>query len=184
MNVSDKKNTIYSRNTVEFVTVAVEFCTYLEQSEGRKRADFTDTVLKLLPLLYLKASLLENAEGTEDYFPEEFVSEQDYEYVRQTLSSLLGEADGYLDLYDDGTGTGQEPTAKAISEDLADVYQAVKNFAEAYRVGVEENMYEAVAEVRGAFVAYWGQTLANAMRALHRVRYGTGEEGNEGFDED
>ena len=53
MNVNDKKTIVYSRNTVEFVTVAAEFCAYLEQSEGRKCRDFTDTVLKLLPLLYL-----------------------------------------------------------------------------------------------------------------------------------
>ena len=59
MNVNDKKTIVYSRNTVEFVTVAAEFCAYLEQSEGRKCRDFTDTVLKLLPLLYLKAALLE-----------------------------------------------------------------------------------------------------------------------------
>lgn len=34
MNVNDKKTIVYSRNTVEFVTVAAEFCAYLEQSEG------------------------------------------------------------------------------------------------------------------------------------------------------
>ena len=93
MNVNDKKTIVYSRNTVEFVTVAAEFCAYLEQSEGRKCRDFTDTVLKLLPLLYLKAALLEDIEGAEDFLPEAFVSEQDYEFVRLTLSALLG---GYL----------------------------------------------------------------------------------------
>ena len=42
---------IFDRNVVEFVTVAAEFCRYLEQAEGIRRADFVDTVLKLLPLL-------------------------------------------------------------------------------------------------------------------------------------
>ena len=97
MNVNDKKTIVYSRNTVEFVTVAAEFCAYLEQSEGRKCRDFTDTVLKLLPLLYLKAALLEDIEGAEDFLPEAFVSEQDYEFVRLTLSSLLDGKDDYLD---------------------------------------------------------------------------------------
>ena len=102
MNVNDKKTIVYSRNTVEFVTVAAEFCAYLEQSEGRKCRDFTDTVLKLLPLLYLKAALLEDIEGAEDFLPEAFVSEQDYEFVRLTLSALLGEKDDYLDFCNEG----------------------------------------------------------------------------------
>ena len=57
-----------------------------------------------------------------------------------------------------------------MSEDLADIYLALKNFVQTYLIGLEENMYEAVAEVRNAFVLYWGQTLTNDMRALHRVR--------------
>ena len=150
-----------SRNTVQFETVAAEFCAYLEQSEGRKCRDFTDTVLKLLPLLYLKAALLEDIEGAEDFLPEAFVSEQDYEFVRLTLSALLGE-----------------------KEDYPDIYQALKNFVETYRIGLEENMYEAVAEVRNAFVLYWGQTLTNAMRALHRVRYSPEDDEDEELDVD
>ena len=172
MNVNDKKTIVYSRNTVEFVTVAAEFCAYLEQSEGRKCRDFTDTVLKLLPLLYLKAALLED------------ISEQDYEFVRLTLSALLGEKDDYLDFCNEGVKFSDEPAVKTISEDLADIYQALKNFVETYRIGLEENMYEAVAEVRNAFVLYWGQTLTNAMRALHRVRYSPEDDEDEELDVD
>ena len=174
MNVNDKKTIVYSRNTVEFVTVAAEFCAYLEQSEGRKCRDFTDTVLKLLPLLYLKAALLEDIEGAEDFLPEAFVSEQDYEFVRLTLSALLGEKDDYLDFCNEGVKFSDEP----------DIYQALKNFVETYRSGLEENMDEAVAEVRNAFVLYWGQTLTNAMRALHRVRYSPEDDEDEELDVD
>ena len=55
---------------------------------------------------------------------------------------------------------------------------------ETYRIGLEENMYEAVAEVRNAFVLYWGQTLTNAMRALHRVRYSPEDDEDEELDVD
>ena len=158
MNVNDKKTIVYSRNTVEFVTVAAEFCAYLEQSEGRKCRDFTDTVLKLLPLLYLKAALLEDIEGAEDFLPEAFVSEQDYEFVRLTLSSLLDGKDDYLDFCNEGVKFSDEPAVKTISE--------------------------AVAEVRNAFVLYWGQTLTNAMRALHRVRYSPEDDEDEELDVD
>ena len=43
---------IFERNSVEFVTVAAEFCAFVERCEGMKRAEFVDTLLKILPLLY------------------------------------------------------------------------------------------------------------------------------------
>lgn len=45
---------IFDRNVVEFVTVAAEFCKFLEQAETMKRDTFVDTSLKILPLLYLQ----------------------------------------------------------------------------------------------------------------------------------
>ena len=171
MDLNGKKTIVYSRNTVEFVTVATEFCAYLEQSGNRKYRDFTDTVLKLLPLLYLKASLLEDVEGADDFWPESFVSEADYESLRLALFHIFESKDSYLDFCNDGECSSDEVTVKSISEDLADLYQALKNFVETYRMGLEDNMLEALAEVRNTFVLYWGQTLTNVMRALHRVRY-------------
>lgn len=170
-NNNESKGIVYSRNTVEFVTVAAEFCAYVEQSEGRKRGDFVSTVLKLLPLLYLKASLLEKIEGGEDFFPEDFVTEHDYEFIRLTLSSVMGEHDDYLDLANEEVRFSDESVVKTISEDLADIYQSVKNFVETYRLGLEENMVEALSAVTEQFELYWGQTLVNVMRALHRVKY-------------
>lgn len=174
--MNDKKTIIYSRNTLEFVTVAVEFCAYLEQAENHKRADFVDTMLKLLPLLYLKASLLDAVEGEDDFYPETFVTEQDYEFVRTTLAGIMGDADNYLDFHDEDVRFSDEPVVKSISEDLADLYQAVRNFAETYKLEVEDNMFEAVVAVEESFEMYWGQTLTNVMRALHRVKYALRDE--------
>ena len=53
---------IFDKNVVEFVTVAAEFCAFLERAEGMKRSMFVDTTLKILPLLYLKASMLPKCE--------------------------------------------------------------------------------------------------------------------------
>lgn len=172
-----KRNAVYSKHTVELVTVAAEFCAFLEQSAQRTGAELADTVLKLLPLLYLKASMVPPAEETEDFYAETFVTEQDYEMLRVMLAGVLGEHDDYLDLYDDRVKFNDEAQMHTLSEDLADIYQVLKNFVQRYRSGMEEIMYEAVAEVTGAFTLYWGQTLCNALRALHRVRY------TESFDE-
>ena len=169
--MEELKTVVYARDTIEFVTVAAEFCAYLEQSEGRRRSEFVDTVLKLLPLLYLKASLLPLVEGQDDFLSEEFVSEQDYELVRLTLADILSEKDDYMDVFVDEVALNDEVVVKTISEDLTDIYQVTRNFVGAYKIGIEENMYEAVVAVTDSFRLYWGQTLVNAMRALHRAKY-------------
>jgi len=56
------KSVLMDRNVVEFVTVAAEFCAFLEQVEQRSRKDFVSVALKILPLLYIKASMLEPME--------------------------------------------------------------------------------------------------------------------------
>lgn len=169
--MEERYSTVYARDVIEFVTVGAEFCAYLEQSEHRRRPEFVDTVLKLLPLLYLKISLLPRREEQEDFWMEEFVTEQDYEWLRATIAGVMGESDAYLDLCDEESAGHGEPEVKTVSESLADIYQAVRNFVGAYQTGNEDNMNEAVAVVACRFELYWGQTLVDVLRALHRVRY-------------
>ena len=49
---------VYSKEIVEFVTVGVEFCGWVERSAETDRRNFLLTLTRILPLLYLKASLL------------------------------------------------------------------------------------------------------------------------------
>lgn len=165
------RNTAFDKNTVEFVTVATQFCAYIVQTEENNREDFAKVMLKLLPLLYLKASLLDDQPENESYISVSYVTEELYESVRSALSTLLGENDNYLELYDDGSGLSEEVQAHSISEDLADLYQPLQNYLEAYRSGIEENMNNATAEVKNSFTLYWGQRLISAMSAMHRFIY-------------
>lgn len=181
--MEERYSTVYARDVMEFVTVAAEFCAYLEQSECRRQAEFVETTLKLLPLLYLKASLLPRREEQEDFWMEEFVTEQDYEWLQGVIRNVMGDNDTYMDLCSDESAGYDEVAAKTVSEDLADIYQAVRNFVGAYQTGNEDNMQEAVAIVASRFELYWGQTLVNVMRALHRVRYTLIEEEDEEEDE-
>ena len=49
-----KSQVIFDKNAVEFVTVAAEFCGFLERVSDMRCRDFVDKSLKLLPLLYLR----------------------------------------------------------------------------------------------------------------------------------
>ena len=91
-----EENPIYERNTLEFVTVALEYCTFVETAGNTGLFDFVDKATKLLPLLYLKASLLPEVESEEETELELSVSEDMYESVRSRIAGLLGERDSYL----------------------------------------------------------------------------------------
>ena len=124
-----ENNPIYERNTLEFVTVALEFCTFVETAGQNGLFDFIDKGIKLLPLLYLKATLLPEAEvDDEDDEPELTVTEDMYEAVRTRIAALLGEKDSYLETFHPHMQYSDTPIAAFISENLADVYQDTGNF--------------------------------------------------------
>ena len=162
---------IFDRNVVEFVTVAAEFCKFLEQAEGMKRATFVDTSLKILPLLYLKASMMPKCEMMGEDMPENFVTEETYEIVRMNLAGILAEKDDYLDVFVSDMKYSDQPITRYISEDLADIYQDIKDFIFVFQLGLNETMHDALARCEENFGLYWGQKLVNTLRALHDVKY-------------
>lgn len=182
--MSDKADIVFSRNTVEFVTVAAEFCAYIERSNEYTRKDFVATLLKLLPLLYLKAQMLpvEDRAGEEDL--EDFVTEDSYEVLRMTLFEKFADKDAYLDVFVSDMKYSDTPVTKSISEDLADIYQDVKNFICLFRLGINETMHDAIVECNEHFRQYWGQTLVNTLRALHDLVYNTLNDEEETDNED
>ena len=179
----EKEDIVFSRNTVEFVTVAAEFCAYLERTNEHSRKEFVETLLKLLPLLYIKAQMLPNEEKIADEDMEDFVTEDSYEVLRMTIYDLLTDKDSYLDVFVADMKYSDTPVSKSISEDLADIYQDIKNFVCLFQLGINETMHDAIIECNEHFQQYWGQILVNTLRALHDIRYSTNldeeEEDNE-----
>ena len=88
--MKQESQVIFDRNVVEFVTVAAEFCKFLEQAENNKRKSFVDTSLKLLPLLYLKASMLPHCDIMGDEAPETYVTEETYEETYKFIEKWKG----------------------------------------------------------------------------------------------
>lgn len=178
-----ESQTIFDRNVIEFVTVAAEFCKFLEQAEGCKRIHFVDTALKILPLLYLKASMMPRCETLGDEAPESYVTEETYEIIRMNLAGILAEKDDYLDVFVSDMKYSDQPITRYISEDLADIYQDIKDFIFVFQLGLNETMNDALAICQENFALYWGQKLVNTLRALHEVRYATADDDEEASDE-
>ncbi len=174
---------IYSKNIIEFVTVGAEYCAFLERTPELERDEFIDKIIKILPLLYLKATLLSPEEPEEETYPERFVTEGMYEGIRMSIESLLGEDDSYLEVFQNDMKYSEEPLAASISEGLADIYQDLKDFISTYRLGNEPQMLEALYICYENFVSYWGQQLVNVLRALHNVKYSLNDNDDEDDDD-
>lgn len=171
-----ESQTIFDKNVIEFVTVAAEFCAFLERAESMKRSDFVDTSLKILPLLYLKASLLPPCERLGEEELETYVTEEVYEILRLNLAELMGEKDDYLDVFVEDMVYSDQPIKKCISEDLADIYQDIRDFIFVFQLGLNETMNDSLALCQENFGLLWGQKLVNTLRALHDVKYHQEEE--------
>lgn len=163
---------VYSKNIVEFVTVGVEFCALVEQASGSERREFLHKLVRLLPLLYLKAALLPEDEPEEDGDIETYVTEGQYEYLRETIARLLGKDDDYLEVFNADMVYSEAPLAASVSESITDIYQDIRDLIEIYRHGNEMLSRLAINRCRENFASYWGQQLVNVMRPLHALCFG------------
>jgi hypothetical protein len=162
---------LYDRNTLEFVTVVLEFCALMETVSRHSLYTFTDRAVKLSALLYLKTVVLPDVEADAGDTAH-FITEETYEAVRCRIAARLGEQDAFLDTFHPDMNYSDTPVASTISENLADVYQDLGDFAALFRQENEEVMKQALYVCKENFRIYWGQKLLNALKALHAVRFG------------
>ena len=91
--------------------------------------------------------------------------------VSNRIKSILGEEDVYLDVFVEDMKYSDRPISSFISEDIADIYQDIRNFVSVYQHGLEEAMMYALKDIADNFRLYWGQKLVNVLRPLHTLVY-------------
>lgn len=171
MEEKKSDNLVYSTPVIDFVTVAVEFCAFLEKEEQPSRDEWIDTMLKVLPLMYIKASLLPENILVNDEMTETFVKEADYMRISASVADVMAEEDTYLDVFIEDMKYSERPISAFVSENIADIYQDVRNFISVYQYGLTDQMNDALVAVVENFKQYWGQKLVNVLRPLHAIKY-------------
>jgi hypothetical protein len=162
---------VYSKNVIEFVTVANEYCKFIESAGSEDARVVLAKAQKLLPLIYLKASVLPEFESSEEQMLEKYVTEVDYNFLQQRIMNLLGPYDDYQEVFDREMQFSDAPLTASISENLTDIYQDLKDFILSYRMADEEVTQEALWTCMANFRDYWGQKLVNGLRAIHSLIY-------------
>jgi hypothetical protein len=171
MSEGGLKSPVYSKNVIEFITVANEFCGFLERAEEMESADFFSRLQKLLPLLYLKFSMIPELEFEPEDELEKFVTEVDYNIIQQNLGAHTGAGDDYQEVFLPGMQFSETALTSSISENIADIYQDVKDLVMSFRTLNDEVMEQALWECQQNFAHLWGQKLVNCLRALHNLIY-------------
>lgn len=171
MTKKNTENPLYAHDTLEFVTVAAQFCAYLEQSQERTKTEFVETMLKLLPLLYMKATMVPRIESFGDFLPSDQVSEDDYNCIRFNVAQIMGEDDEYEELARGSDVQFEDVRWQTVSEGIADIYQPLRNFVFAYQQRLDDCMTDALWAVMDQFELFWGQCVLDTLRQLHTVRY-------------
>jgi len=128
-------------------------------------------MLKLLPLLYLKSQIVLHFNNESDVYLEHVVTEDDYNAIRYSIADKLGEYDDYLDVFLEDMKYSDSPIHRTVSEDLADIYQELRDFLHIYEQDFEESTAAALGELSDTFAQRWGQTVVNVLRPLHETMY-------------
>lgn len=158
---------VYAPEVLEFVKSANDYCSWLENAEQSEAVEFIKKSLSILSQVYYQAVNLIELEPLLEGGNEKFVTEKEWSEVYQKVLYLLGPHNPYLRIAEGDEYDRSDLVTHNISEDLADIYQDLKDFTLQYRQGIEEVMNDAVWEVLDNFDNYWSQKLLNALQALN-----------------
>jgi len=161
---------VYTKRVIEMLTVANEYCLFLDKAEDYSKEDILEYLQKLIPLIYLKASLLPDISVTDESAAEHFVTEEQWENLFNALRIKLGDQDIYYVTDPDRT-TDDEPERASISENLADIYQDMKDFVLLYQKPLKISKENAVFDCKHLFKTRTGFRMVNLLRAIHYLLF-------------
>jgi hypothetical protein len=160
------EDVLYSRKVIDMLTVSNEYCLFLEKTENHSKEEIFQYMQKLLPLIYLKASLLPDIQADDENAAEHFVTEEQWENLFNTLNIKFGDDDIYyfIDLHEK---SHSDPVRASLSENLTDLYQDLKDFVLLYQKPIRASQENAVRDCKNLFEARFGYRLVNAQHTIH-----------------
>lgn len=171
MNMKKNLNkSVFSKDIVEFVTVANEYCKYFESLDNKNLSDVLSVLVRILPLAYLKASLLPVVEPGGEEILQEALNENDYNLICSKVSRIFAEYDISCNVPVINSQDGETGTAP-VSEIIADIYQAMKEFVLSYKSGNEAVINDAAFNCREYFMQYWGPRLIALQAVIHNLYF-------------
>jgi hypothetical protein len=156
---------VYSKNVLEFLTVSNDYCLTMEKPESMKKSWLINYLQKVLPLLYIKASLIPLIEVQNPDANERFLTLEEWEFLFNELRKKIAEDDEFW--FVDPYANNHDPVKGSLAECLTDIYQDLKDFITLYKKNALDAKENAVFEIKKLFEQRWGYLIVNAHKALH-----------------
>lgn len=155
----------------EFTVVAADFCQLMEQASKKRTGELFSSLQQFLPELYLKASRLPKPKYCYEEEQKRFVKEDDYARIHDALQKKIELVNGIARMTSGNRPDQREMLSFVMAENLADIYEELKNFGMLYEVGISQAMNDAVWICRTSFEQGLGLKLIEGLRILHTVIY-------------
>lgn len=162
------------KNALEMLLVANEYCLFMEEIEEKPKKSIFDFIHRILPLMYTKGSLLPDVFVENPEANMRFVTEEQWENIFNILREKFGDEDEFW-IIDPQYINETEPLKASLSENLADIYQDMKDFILLYQKNTVAARQNAIADCKSLFGNHWGYRISNIMSHLHHLIY-SGEE--------
>lgn len=150
------------------LTVANEYCHFVEKAHNYETKDILEYMQKMLPLMYLKGSLLPNVEVQVPEANERFVTEENWEIIFNELRDKFKPNDEFWSV-DHADFNFNEPEKASLADQLTDIYQDLKDFVLLYAKGTEAAKENAIKECKLYFEVHWGYRAVNALKYIHNL---------------
>ena len=170
-----------TKPVVEMITIAGEYATYMDAVEEKSKRGIMDFTHRILPLLYLKGTMLPAIEVEFPEANERFVTEEQWENVFTILREKFGEDDEYW-IIDPQYINETEPLKASLSENLTDIYQDMKDVSMLYQKNTLAARENALNDCRDLFGSRWGYRTGNVMTRLHHLLYSNDDDFIESLD--
>lgn len=161
---------VFSRNVLEMLAVANEYCVFIEKSDDFTTDELLGFLQKISSLLYIKGALLPIIEPSDPDANERFVTEEKWEMVFNALRAKFQPSDEFW-FADAAFEENAELLKASMAEHFTDIYQDLKDFLILYQKNSIVAKENAVAECRRLFASHWGMRIANVQKALHHMIY-------------
>jgi hypothetical protein len=152
------------------LTVANEYCLFMEKAEDYTMEELLNFLQKISPLIYLKSALLPDVEVADEDAVEHYVSEEQWETLFNQLFNKFGEKDQFY-FVDHQEKSHNDPIKGSLAESYTDIYQDLKDFLLLYQNPLKSFKENAVRECKRLFETRYGYRLINAQSAIHCIRY-------------
>lgn len=165
----DQNDPIYSKSVLDMFTVANEYCIFLEKTASYDPETIYTYLHRVLPLLYLKGSTVPLVQAKYPEANERYVTEEHWQGVFNELKTKFAQNDTFY--FSDPRSENEEADRFSLAENLADIYQDVKDFVLLFSKESHAARENAIQEIARLFKSHWGHRILLCQIQTHFLLY-------------